>query len=87
MHYFYNKYNREYSIIFLWFRSTKQFMIIRWTGYWPFPMVTTGKSQVTWTNVVLSGTCLRFCYEVEHVFKFFHKILDFRLIFTFKFQI
>ena len=81
-------YTREtFTIIFPWFRSTKQFMIIRQTRYRPITMVTIDKNLVSWTNMVLSGTCLRFYYEVRCVFKFFHKISDFKLIFTFKFQI
>ena len=47
-------------------------------------MVIIGKSQVSQTNVVLSGTRLRHCDKVGRVFKIFHKILDFRLIFAFE---
>ena len=68
-------YTREkFTIIFLWFQSTKQFMIIRWTRYQPVTMVTIDKNLVSQTNMVLSGTCLSFYHEVRRVFKFFHKI-------------
>ena len=77
----------NFTTIFLQFRSTKQFMIIRETGYQPITMVTIDKNPVSRTNMVLSGTCLRFCHEVRCVFKFFHKNSDFKLIFAFKFQI
>ena len=47
-------------------------------------MVTIDKNLVSQTNMVLSGTCLRLYYEVRHVFKFFHKISDFKLDFCFQ---
>ena len=37
--------------------------------------------------MVFSGACLRSFNEVRRVFKFFHKISNFRLIFASKFQI
>ena len=53
----------NFTIIFPQFRSTKQFMIIRQTRYRPITMVTVDKNLVSRTNMVLSGTCLRFCHE------------------------
>ena len=72
-----------YQLFFPQFRSTKHFVDQVLADYNGYYIQESGKSD----KYGFSGVCLRSFDEVRHVFKIFHKILNFRLIFASKFQI